>query len=78
MSPKIQAVFFDLGDTLVRIKLEIVQKICIAIENIQKKTLSTNDYLIAFQSEWNKRQKPLDKELIKGVATSDEEIKVLE
>ena len=74
MYPHIQAVFFDLGDTLVRIKSEILQVICNTIGKTRGNPLAVNEYMRAFQDEWNKHQKPLDKELIKGVVTLDDEV----
>ena len=74
MFSDIQAIFFDLGDTLVRIKSEILQVICDAIGKARGNPLEVNEYMRVFQDEWNKRQKPLDKELIKGVVTHADEV----
>jgi len=74
MSAKVQAVFIDLGDTLIRTKQEIVADICKVIGNNRNKPLEQFEYLTAFQSEWNKRQKPLDKELIKSVISPKDEV----
>jgi putative hydrolase of the HAD superfamily len=75
MSPNIQAVFFDLGDTLIRTRTDIVEKICIAVGEKRKKPMGHLEYLTAFYGEWIKRQKPLDKELIKSITDAEREIK---
>ena len=74
MSTKVQAVFFDLGDTLTRTRQEIVANICKVIGNNRNKPLEQIEYLTTFQSEWKKRQKPLDKELIKSVISPKDEV----
>lgn len=71
----VQAVFFDLGDTLTRTRTDIVEKICIAVGEKRKKPMGHLEYQTAFHSEWNKRQKPLDKELFKSVTDAEGEIK---
>lgn len=74
MLSDIQAVFLDLGDTLIRTKMEIVDKICTAIGNLRKKPLTTTAYLTVFHNEWSKRRKPLDEALIRSVTSPEDEI----
>lgn len=45
MQKDIQAIFFDLGNTLIRTKMEIVEKISAAIGNPRKAPLATTAYL---------------------------------
>lgn len=75
MFSNIKAIFFDLGDTLVRIRLEILQNICEKIGTIREKPLEINEYMDAFLEEWSNRSKPLDRQLIKEVNTHDEELR---
>jgi putative hydrolase of the HAD superfamily len=70
----VQAIFFDLGDTLVRIKLRILQQICKRLEEIRGQPLEINEYMDAFLKEWGYRSKPLDKQVIKSVNTYEGEI----
>lgn len=70
----IDAIFFDLGDTLVRIKLKILQEICKKIAEIRGQPLEINEYMDAFLKEWSYRSKPLDKQIIKSVNTTEGEI----
>ncbi len=74
MFPDIQAIFFDLGDTLVCIKPRILQTICETLGRVRKEPLVINEYMIAFQTEWGNRKSPLDTHLIKDVDTHEEEV----
>lgn len=78
MLSDIQAVLLDLGDTLTRTKIEIVEKICAAIGTLRKTPLTTTAYLTAFHNEWSKRQKPLDEALIRSVTSPEDEIEYWE
>jgi len=70
----VQAIFFDLGDTLVHIKPEILQTVCGKIGRSRGYPLKIDEYEIAFQKEWSKRRSPAYMHLIKGVSTHKKEI----
>lgn len=78
MQKDIQAIFFDLGDTLIRTKIEILEKISAAIGALRKAPLTTTAYLTAFHNEWSKRRKSLDEALIRSVTSPEEEIEYWE
>jgi putative hydrolase of the HAD superfamily len=74
MSSQIQAIFFDLGDTLVRIKLGILKAICETIGKFRERPLKPDEYLIACQNEWKNRKGPADRDLIRSVITHEAEV----
>jgi putative hydrolase of the HAD superfamily len=78
MNTDIQVLFFDLGDTLVYIKKEIIDKICNLIKTTTEKSVDFDTYMAAFAKEWKNRTKPLDNELIKEVANEEDEKKYWE
>jgi HAD superfamily hydrolase (TIGR01509 family) len=67
MLSNIQVIFFDLGDTLVRIKLEILQEICRTIGRIRGQPLDIHEYMDAFRAQWSNRD-------IKAVTTHPQEL----
>jgi HAD superfamily hydrolase (TIGR01509 family) len=67
MESKIQAVFFDLGDTLVRISFVTLAKICIRITEDSGVPLSTKEYTRAFHDEWKNRSSSLETKLVKDI-----------
>lgn len=72
MMPFIQAVFFDLGDTLVCISPDTLEKICKYIGEIRENPLIIEDYRNSFLNEWNKPSRLSDTESVKGInANSD-------
>jgi HAD superfamily hydrolase (TIGR01509 family) len=73
MAPKIEAVFFDLGDTLVHISFPTVMKICNKIGEIRERPLSTKTYRTAFANEWSNRSSLSDTESVKGTNANSEE-----
>jgi len=74
MFSNIQAIFFDLGDTLVRIRPEVLQTICNEIGQFRKKPLKPSEYMAAFQNEWNKRKTSSAKDLIREINSVEREI----
>jgi len=56
LSSIIEVIFFDLGDTLVHIKLDKLQKICETLGEIRRQPLEVNEYMAAFRAEWSNRE----------------------
>jgi putative hydrolase of the HAD superfamily len=73
MAPKIEAVFFDLGDTLVKISYVTLAKICRKISDEEKISLSTDEYTRAFHDEWKNRSSLSETKLVKNIKTDAEE-----
>ena len=67
MLSSIQVIFFDLGDTLVRIKLEILQDICRTINKKRRPPLEIHEYMADFRAEWSHHE-------IKDVTTHAQEL----
>jgi len=67
MLSSIQVIFFDLGDTLVRIKLEILQEICRTIGEKRGRPLEIHNYMADFRAEWSNHE-------IKNVTTHAQEL----
>ncbi len=67
MTPRIQAVFFDLGDTLVKISFATLAKICKRINNDGGISLRTDEYTRAFHDEWKNRSSSSETKLVKGI-----------
>ena len=65
--PAIQAIFFDLGDTLVKISYATLAKICRKINADGGISLSINEYTKAFHDEWKKRSGSSETKLVKGI-----------
>jgi FMN phosphatase YigB (HAD superfamily) len=69
-----EVIFFDLGDTLVRTKLILLQNICEMIGRIRSHPLEVNEYMLAFQKEWSNRRNQNAENAIKDVITPAQEI----
>jgi HAD superfamily hydrolase (TIGR01509 family) len=69
MASNIKAVFFDLGDTLVRISFVTLTKICKRISDIGGISLSTDKYTKAFHDEWKNRSSSSETKSVKGIET---------
>jgi FMN phosphatase YigB (HAD superfamily) len=67
LSGIIQVIFFDLGDTLVRIKLDILQEICQTIGKKRGRPLKIHEYMDAFRAEWSHHE-------IKNITTHSQEL----
>jgi HAD superfamily hydrolase (TIGR01509 family) len=67
LSSIIQVIFFDLGDTLVRIKLEILQDICRTIGEKRGRPLEIHEYMADFRAEWSNHE-------IKNITTRAQEL----
>ena len=65
--PAIQAIFFDLGDTLVKISYATLAKICRKINADGGISLSMDEYTIAFHDEWKKKSGSSETKLVKGI-----------
>ncbi len=65
--PAIQAIFFDLGDTLVKISFATLAKICRKINADGGISLSMDEYTRAFHDEWKKRSSSSETKLVKGI-----------
>ena len=78
MNTDIQVLFFDLGDTLVYIRKEIIEKICNLIKTSTGTSVDFDTYMAAFAKEWKNRTKPLDNALIKEVSNEEDEKKYWE
>jgi len=66
-------IFFDLGDTLVQIRKEIIDEICKYIVMLTGTRVDFETYMSFFIEEWGKRSNPDENRLINGVATSGAE-----
>lgn len=73
MASKIQAVFFDLGDTLVQISFVTLAKICKRISEVRGVPLNTDEYTRAFRNEWDNRSNPSETKLVKDIKTDADE-----
>ena len=69
MKPKIQAVFFDLGDTLVHISFATLARICQKISDIRGVPLSSDDYTRVFKDEWANRSDQSQTSSVKDIKT---------
>lgn len=69
----IQAVFFDLGDTLVKISDVTLTKICKRISGFRSTPLNTDEYTRVWINEWVKRSSPSETKLIKDIKTDASE-----
>jgi hypothetical protein len=73
MTPKIEAIFFDLGDTIVHISFPTAMKICNKIGEFRKKPISVRTYRAAFAKEWSNRSSLSDTESVKKTGANSEE-----
>jgi putative hydrolase of the HAD superfamily len=73
MEPKIQAIFFDLGDTLVKISYVTLAKICKKINEDGGISLDPSKYTKAFHDELKKRSNSSETKSVKNIKTDAEE-----
>lgn len=70
----IQAVFFDLGDTLVKISSTIENEICKKIGEVRGTPLSVEEYTRASHEEWRRRSSSTATNAVKNIGFGAEEI----
>ena len=66
-------IFFDLGDTLVQIRREIIDDLCEYIATFTARKIDYETYMSVYIDEWGKRSTPHENRLINGVSTSEAE-----
>jgi putative hydrolase of the HAD superfamily len=71
---QIQAVFFDLGDTLVKIGSTIENEICKKICEVRGTPLSVEEYTRASHEEWRRRSSSTATSAVKNIGCGAEEI----
>lgn len=71
--PRIRAVAWDLGDTLIRIKHTAIQKVINIINSEARQNLDVETLEEAIRQEWLKRNSPSENRKIKRVKTRQDE-----